>query len=179
MRQTFLIALLLITSAANASSMHMSHEKAVKLISWSAFNFTILVIAFIYLFKNKLIESFNNKREEIQAIYTQSLEKKREAEKARENYQARLSNLTSFEDGVMKETISNTVKFKDHYKEEIDQKIERVKKDSLAKIEATKKLGEERIRQELMDSLIADTKSTLNANPELKGKVTKKILQSI
>jgi F0F1-type ATP synthase membrane subunit b/b' len=107
------------------------------------------------------------------------MEKQKQAQRERDSYQMEIANLSSFEDKVMKETIGNTVKFKESYKKEIDEKIARVQKESEAKIRNTKASGEDQVKQQLIDAVIADTKSSMNSDAQLKAKVTTNLLNNI
>ena len=169
---SFLPALLLANSAETA---HTPKE----ILGWSFFNFIILFGVLGYFLKSKLTAMFNLKREEIKAIYTQAMAKQKHAQKGRDNLQTEIANLSNFEDKVMKDTISNTLKFKDHYKTEIDEKIVRVEHESELKIQTTRVNESENVKRELLKTVITDVKQKLEGDSGLKNKVTQKILQNI
>lgn len=179
MRNSIIVLLVMTPLLAQASGGHMSPERAKTLMYWSIFNFVIFAGALTYILRGKLVSLFNSKRDEVQAIYTQAMEKQKQAQRERDSYQMEIANLSSFEDKVMKETIGNTVKFKESYKKEIDEKIARVQKESEAKIRNTKASGEDQVKQQLIDAVIADTKSSMNSDAQLKAKVTTNLLNNI
>jgi len=178
MKQFLLIALIILPSTIFANSAATSHSPKV-LLGWSFFNFVILFGLAGYKLKGTFTNMFNKKREEIKAIYTQAMEKQKNAQLERDNLQMEIANLSNFEDKVMKETIGNTLKFKEHYKKEIDEKIVRVQHESEQKIETTKKNGSEDVKKELLESVIVDVKEMLAADASLKKKVSEKILSNI
>lgn len=178
MMKIFTIIISLIPAVLIASSGETSHTPK-EILGWSFFNFIILFGVLGYFLKGKLTNLFNQKREGIKAIYTQAMAKQKHAQKERDNLQLEISNLSQFEDKVMKDTISNTLKFKDHYSTEIDEKIARVEHESELKIQTTRSNQTENVKKELLDAVILDVKAKLEGDLSLKEKVTKKILQSI
>ena len=134
---TILLTLLpVIVYASSGETAHSPKE----LLGWSFFNFILLFGALGYFLKGKLSALFNKKQDEIKVIYSQAMEKQKHAQKERDNLQMEIANLSNFEDKVMKDTIGNTLKFKDSYTKEIDEKIIRVEHESSLKVENIKKL---------------------------------------
>jgi F0F1-type ATP synthase membrane subunit b/b' len=146
---------------------------------WNFFNFAVFFVGVFYVFRQKLTIFFADKRENIEAIYTQAMEKQKAAQAEKDRMQSEITNLSLFEDKVMKDTISNTLKFKEQYKLETDAKIERAKKESENKIEATFKNGVNEIKKELMSSVIDDVEELVTKDQTVKNRVTQKIVGMI
>ncbi len=170
-------ALLLIPTFAYASG-DAGHGSAADLIA-PAVNVAILVGFLVWKLKKPLNDSFTKKAEEITNTLERASLKSKEAQMMLENEQRKITNLSTEMKNLADQSESDVKTFEKNVAKETEEKIHKLKTDATSKIAADKKAIMDELNAELLNQVIAKTKSTIKTNKDYQSKASNKLLQGL
>lgn len=169
---------LLMSSAAFPSGNAGHHGSASDLIA-PAVNVAILVGFLVWKLKKPLDDMFTKKSEDITNTLERASLKSKEAQMMLENEQRKISNLAS-EIKTLNEQAEVDVKtFESNLSRETQDKIQKMKADATTKIAADKKAIMDELNADLLNQVIAKTKTTIKTNKDFQTKASNKLLQGL
>ncbi|MES2528358.1 MAG: ATP synthase F0 subunit B [Bdellovibrionota bacterium] len=169
---------LLMTSAAFASGNGAHHGSASDLIA-PAVNVAILVGFLVWKLKKPLNDMFTKKSEEITNTIERASLKSKEAQMMLENEQRKITNLSSEMKNLADQSESDVKTFEKNLSKETEDKIQKLKTDASSKIAADKKSIMDELNTELLNQVIAKTKTTIKTNKDFQSKASNKLLQGL
>ncbi len=169
---------LLMTSAAFASGNGGHHGSASDLIA-PAVNVAILVGFLVWKLKKPLNDMFTKKSEEITNTLERASLKSKEALMMLENEQRKITNLSSEMKTLADQSESDVKTFEKNIAKETEEKIHKLKADANSKIAADKKAIMDDLNTELLNQVIAKTKTTIKTNKDFQSKASNKLLQGL
>lgn len=174
----FILTYALFASAAFASSKGGHHGSATDLIA-PAVNVLILVGFLVWKLKKPLNETFTKKADDVTNTLERASLKSKEAQMMLENEERKLSNLSSEMKNITEQSDSDVKTYEKNLTKETEEKIQKLKADAASKIAADKKAILDELNAELLNQVIAKTKSTIKTNKDYQSKASTKLLQGL
>ncbi len=168
----------LVSSAALASGNGAHHGSASDLIA-PAVNVAILVGFLVWKLKKPLNDSFTKKAEEITNTIERASLKSKEAQMMLENEQRKITNLSTEMKNLADQSESDVKIFEKNLAKETEDKIQKLKTDASSKIAADKKSIMDELNADLLNQVIAKTKTTIKTNKDYQSKASNKLLQGL
>ncbi len=176
MRLIATYALLLSASAFAAGD--GGHGSAADLIA-PAVNVALLAGFLVWKLKKPLSDSFTKKSEEITNTLERASLKSKEAQMMLENEQRKITNLSSEMKNLNDQSEADVKTFEQKLAKETEDKIQKMKVDATSKIAADKKAIMDELNAELLNQVIAKTKTTIKTNKDYQSKASNKLLQGL
>lgn len=142
-------------------------------------NFTILFVVLFKLLKKPVSEFFKAKHKEVKELVEAASIKAKEAEKMLQEQKKKTDNLQAELSQIEKDSQDLIKAFEAQYKEEVTQRIERLKEDTKAKVNAEKKAGLDDLNKELLNEVVSKAKSQIKSDKALNKEASDKILEGI
>jgi F0F1-type ATP synthase membrane subunit b/b' len=171
-------ALLLAPTLAFASGNGGHHGSASDLIA-PAVNVAILVGFLVWKLKKPLSDSFTKKADEITNTLERASLKSKEAQMMLENEQRKITNLSTEMKNLNDQSEADVKAFESTYAKETEEKIHKMKIDATSKIAADKKAIMDELNADLLNQVIAKTKTTIKTNKDYQSKASTKLLQGL
>lgn len=168
---------LLICSSAFAAG-DSGHGSAADLIA-PAVNVALLAGFLVWKLKKPLSDSFTKKSEEITNTIERASLKSKEAQMMLENEQRKITNLSSEMKTLNDQSEADVKAFEQKLAKETDEKVQKMKVDATSKISADKKAIMDELNAELLNQVIAKTKTTIKTNKDYQSKASNKLLQGL
>ena len=173
----------LLASASVFASEHAAHgahhaPSATTLIA-PAVNVIILVGFLVWKLKKPLADSFTKKAEDVTNTLERASLKSKEAQMMLENEQRKISNLSSEMKNITDQSDADVKTFEKNLQKETEDKIQKLKADATSKIAADKKAIMDELNAELLNQVIAKTKTTIKTNKDFQSKASTKLLQGL
>lgn len=172
-------ALATLSSASVFAAGGAHHEPSITDLMYPAINFAVLVGFVVWKFKTPLSEMFTKKASDIQSLMNSAAQKNRDAEEKLKTLQSKMANLGSEVNKIQKDYENDVVTFASTQANETQATISRAKRDVENKLEGEKNELVEKLNIELLDSVIAKTQQTINANADMKNRATSKIVSEL
>lgn len=169
---------LLITSAAFASGDSGHHGSASDLIA-PAVNVALLVGFLVWKLKKPLNDMFTKKAEDITNTLERASLKSKEAHMMLENEQRKIANLSAEMKTLNDQSEADVKTFENNLSRETEDKIQKMKADATTKIAADKKAIMDELNADLLNQVIAKTKTTIKTNKDFQSKASNKLLQGL
>jgi F-type H+-transporting ATPase subunit b len=169
---------LIITSAAHAASKG-THHASIKDLMWPAINFSILFGFIGWKLKGALKTYFKNNADLVKELFEKAKNSHAGAKNLKDEFQSKIANLSVVEDKVMKGTITDVLRFKQESTKDTDERIERLRQDSVNRIEHEKVSGLREIEKDLVENVIGATKDKVNSDSDFRRKVSENLLNQI
>lgn len=169
---------LLVSASAFASGNGGHHGSAGDLIA-PAVNVALLVGFLVWKLKKPLSDSFTKKSEDITNTIERASLKSKEAQMMLENEQRKITNLSSEMKTLNDQSEADVKAFEQKLAKETEEKIQKMKVDATSKIAADKKAIMDELNAELLNQVIAKTKSTIKTNKDYQSKASNKLLQGL
>lgn len=141
----------------------------------------VIVLAGLLIWKAGpfVVSYFNNQAHEVDTVMRRAETKAKEASQM----MAITSKKMSESDNEINQLKTNAKvqidQFEANYKKEVNEKIDRLNKDALLKIEAEKKSLTDSVNELLVTEVVSKTKSKISASKDLKESSTQKILKDL
>ncbi len=142
-------------------------------------NFIILVGFLVLKMRKPLAIGFDKSSDEVKKLYSYAEEKDKEARLKLEMYQNKMKDLPGQEQKIRKEGEAEVNSFKTSLKMETEKTFERIKRDSLDRLEGEKKSLIKNLNAELLEDIIAKAKAKVNSDPALCTKLTNNLSAQI
>lgn len=168
-----------LTASAVAAESGAHHEPSIKDLMYPAINFAVLAGFLIWKLKKPLSEMFNNQASEVESLMNSAAQKNKDAEERLKTLQAKMSNLNAEIAKIQKDYESDVATFTSTTAEETKATIARTHRDLINKLEGEKNELVEKLNEELLNSVIAKTKQTINGNADMKNRATSKIVSEL
>ena len=167
------------STVAFAAGGSAGHEPSIKDLLYPAINFTLYAGGAIYLLKPILKNLFDKQADDVVSLMNSAEERSRDAKAKLATAESKLATLDSEVTRLKSEYKKFTEDFRANASSETKALIERTGKDNATKIEGEKKALIEELNEELLNSVIAKTKNTINSNASLKANATKNIVSEL
>lgn len=178
MKLLMILSSLLSFDAFSSGSTHAGHASPTDLIP-AFINFTILFVVLFKLLKKPVSEFFKTKHAEIKSLVEAASIKAQDAQKMLEEQKKKSANLQS----ELKELESDSNKliedFQATYSNDVQERIVRLKEDTVAKISAEKKAGFDDLNKELLNEVVSQAKNQIRADKTLNKEASDRILEGI
>lgn len=169
---------LLASASAFASGDSAHHGSAADLIA-PAVNVALLVGFLVWKLKKPLSDSFTKKAEDITNTLERASLKSKEAQMMLENEQRKITNLSSEMKTLSDQSEADVKAFEQKIAKETEEKVQKMKTDATSKIAADKKAIMDELNAELLNQVIAKTKTTIKTNKDYQSKASNKLLQGL
>lgn len=171
--------LLALTSVAYAAPADPNHVPSIKDLLYPAINFAVLAGFVIWKFKKPLKDMFDKNADDVVSMMNSAEAKAKDAKAKLATLEAKLAGIENEISKIQADYHADLASFTSNQTEETKNLIARSKRDSEAKLSGEKKNLVESLNEELLDAVIAKTKTTINANANLKANATKNIVSEL
>lgn len=173
------LMLIALTSTAMAAGDGAHHEPSIKDLMYPAINFLVLVSFLVWKLKKPMKDMFDKKAADIQSLMASAAQKNKDAEEKLKTLQGKMANLGSEISKIQKDYESDVANFITTQSAETQSVIARTKRDYENKIEGEKNELVERLNEDLLNSVIAKTKQTIDGSGDMKKSATSKIVSAL
>lgn len=175
------IALSVVAKAYGSDGGHGGEHHAPSLSSLIAptINVAILFAVLIYVTKDKLKGYFVSKSEQVANTLDRANIKSKEAQLMLDTQKRKMANLETEVKNINQQTETDVLTYEKKLSKEVEDKIGKLKVDAASKVQADKKAMMNDLNAELLEQVIAKTKSTIKNNKDFQGKVSSKMLQGL
>jgi F0F1-type ATP synthase membrane subunit b/b' len=170
------LSLGLVTKAWGAGA--GGHGEITDLIA-PAVNVFVLFAALIYATKGKMKNYFDKKADDVANTVERADIKAKEAKMMLETQQRKMANLEAEMKNIHQQAETDVMTYEKNLSKETEDKISKLKHDASSKIAADKKLIMDELNAELLEQVIAKTKTTIKSNKDYQSKVSTKMLQGL
>lgn len=164
---------------ASGQGSESAHHGGLSDLIYPAINFSLLIAMLIYLLKDKVRVYYRENAESIKSMFENAEKGHRQAQNRLEDFNLKIANLDQLLEKVEKETISDIVRYKNELKESIDDQMNRLKRDSVSKLENEKECGKKQIQEEVVSMLIQDIREKIQTDRSLRKQVDQKLMSNI
>ncbi len=144
-----------------------------------AVNFSILLVAIIYLLKDKAKMYFSEKSTTINEMMKRAESEAKEAELMMANQKKKMESAEVEIAQKQKEVEEMLSNFEKEYQAEVQSKIERMKEDAGQKIEAERSELLQELNASLLDQVIAQAKSQIKSDKNLSSSASNNIMKGL
>lgn len=142
-------------------------------------NFIIFFSIIFFAIKGKVVDHFNKLADDVKSLMNSAAEKNKDAETKLQSYEQKVKNLASESEKIKADYELDFQKFAKNTKEETTATISRIERDTQNKLLSEKQNLIEELNKELVESVVAKTKSTLDANADVKKQATNKLIAEV
>ncbi len=168
----------LMASATAFAAGDGGHGSAADLIA-PAVNVALLVGFLVWKLKKPMSDAFTKKAEDITNTLERASLKSKEAQMMLENEQRKIANLSNEIKTLTEQSDSDVKTYEKNLAKETEDKIHKLKSDATSKITADKKAIMDELNAELLNQVIAKTKTTIKTNKDYQSKASNKLLQGM
>lgn len=144
-----------------------------------AINVGILLGVLIWKTKGPLKAHFLNKSQEVENTLERANIKSQEAQMLLETEERKAANLDNEVKAIFEQSNKDLVVFEKNLSNETENKTHKLKADANMKIQADKKSQLDELNAELLNQVIAKTKTTIKSNKDYQNKVSSKLLREL
>jgi F0F1-type ATP synthase membrane subunit b/b' len=144
-----------------------------------AVNLGILLGVLIWKLKGPLHNHFVSKSNDVANTLERANLKTKEAKMMLDNEDKKIANLSSDLKSITQQAENDVNFFEKKLSQETEEKTHKLKSDANMKIQADKKALMDDLNAELLNQVIAKTKTTIKTNKEYQNKVSTKLLQGL
>jgi F0F1-type ATP synthase membrane subunit b/b' len=142
-------------------------------------NVGILLGVLFWKLKGPLKEHFDNRSNEVSNTLERANLKAKEAQMMLESEGRKMANLANEIKSIYKQSETDVQVYEKNLSKETEDKTQKLKVDANQKILADKKGMMDELNAELLNQVIAKTKSTIKTNKDYQNKVSSKLLQGL
>lgn len=143
------------------------------------FNVSVLIGVLVWKLKGVLNEHFVNKSEEISNTLERANLKSKEAQMLLEGAERKTKNLANEIKQTHAQAEADVAAYEKNLAKETEDKTQKLKADANMKVSADKKALMDELNAELLNQVIAKTKSTIKTNKDFQNKVSTKLLKGL
>lgn len=173
----FLLSLTSTVALANSEG-GGHHGSAADLIA-PAVNVAILIGILVWKLKTPLRNYFVTMSENVSNTLERASNKSKEAQVMLENEQRKLMNLENEVKNIKQQSANDVATYEKNLARETEEKTHKLKADAQTKIQADKKAIMDDLNAELLNQVIAKTKTTIKGNKDYQSRVSNKLLQGL
>lgn len=144
-----------------------------------AINVGILLGVLFWKLKGPLKEHFISKSNEVSNTLERASLKSKEAQMMLENEERKLANLNNEIKAINHQSETDVMVFEKNTSKDTEDKTHKLKADANSKIMADKKAVMDELNTELLNQVIAKTKTTIKSNKDYQNKVSTKLMQGL
>lgn len=172
--------LALTVTKAYAESAHGGghHASPMDLIA-PAVNVGILLGFLAWKLKKPMHDAFVAKADEVSNTLERASLKSKEAKMMLEGEERKMANLQNEIKTIHSQADNDVATFEKNLAKETEDKTQKLKVDANSKIQADKKALMDEVSAELLNQVIAKTKTTIKTNKDYQSKVSTKLLQGL
>ncbi len=171
-------ALLALSISKAYSAAGGGHGSLTDLIA-PAINVGILLGVLFWKLKGPLRDHFVSKSTEVSNTLERASLKSKEAQMMLENEERKLANLNSEIKAINHQSETDVMVFEKNISKDTEEKTHKLKADANSKIMADKKAVMDELNTELLNQVIAKTKTTIKSNKDYQNKVSTKLMQGL
>jgi F0F1-type ATP synthase membrane subunit b/b' len=176
----YAILALTITKAYSASSgSGEAHHASITDLFAPAINVGILLGVLVWKLKGPLRNYFVSKSEDVANTLERANLKSKEAKIMLEGETRKMANLANEVKSINQQSENDVSLFEKNLSKETEDKTQKLKVDANSKIQADKKALMDELNAELLNEVIAKTKTTIKTNKDYQNKVSTKLLQGL
>lgn len=142
-------------------------------------NFVVFFAIIFFGIKGKVVEHFNKLADDVKLLMNSAAEKNKDAELKLQSYEQKVKSLGSESEKIKADYEQDFQKFIKASKEETETTIARIQRDTQNKLISEKQNLVEELNKELVESVIAKTRTTLDSNVEIKKQATNKLVAEV
>lgn len=142
-------------------------------------NVAILLGVLVWKLKGPLKNYFVNKSQEVANTLERANLKSKEAQIMLEGEERKMNNLQTEIKAIQQQSETEVLVYEKNLSKETEDKTHKLKADANLKIQADKKAMLDELNTELLNEVIAKTKSTIKTNKDYQNKVSNKLLQGL
>ena len=144
-----------------------------------AINVGILLGVLFWKLKGPLRDHFVSKSNEVSNTLERASLKSKEAQMMLENEERKLANLNNEIKAINHQSETDVMVFEKNISKDTEEKTHKLKADANSKIMADKKAVMDELNTELLNQVIAKTKTTIKSNKDYQNKVSTKLMQGL
>ena len=144
-----------------------------------AVNFILLIIGLSYLIRKPAKELFAKKSADISDMINRAASKAKEAETMMKILKEKTDGVEKEIAGMKKDQENTISEFKTAYESDVNSRIEKMKLDAAAKIEAEKVEQLNDLNEDLLDLVVSTAKTQIKENKTLAANATKNIVEGL
>ena len=144
-----------------------------------AVNFVIFFLIIFFAIKDTVVNHFNKLADDVKSLMNSAAEKSKDAESKLATYEQKIKSLETESVKIKDEYEHDFAKFSKASKEETETNIARLQRDTENKLTSERQALIEELNKELLESVVAKTKTTFNANAEVKKQATNKLIAEV
>jgi F0F1-type ATP synthase membrane subunit b/b' len=173
-----LAATLLLSSGVVLAAGSGGHGSPMDLI-FPAANVIILASFLIFKLKKPLRDHFVGRSNEIKNSLERAQVKSKEADLMMQKQKEKLDYLPTEIEEMNTNAQKELTKFKSNLTEEFTRKEEKLKEDTMAKLEAEKRLLYDQLCEKVFAKVVDKTKDSIDGNPSVKNDITSNLLKAV
>lgn len=173
------LALTFAQKAFAAGNAHGDHHASITDLLAPAVNVIIIASFLIWKLKKPMTEMFNKKAEDVSNTIERANIKSKEAQVMLDAQTKKMNHLDQDVKEIFNSSEKEVQNFEKTLASETEEKTRKLKADATLKIEASKKAMVEELNAEILDQVIAKTKSTIKTNKDFQAKASNKLLQGL
>ncbi|MBG60133.1 MAG: hypothetical protein CME67_07150 [Halobacteriovoraceae bacterium] len=142
-------------------------------------NLFILLSFLIWILKKPAQNYYREKSDGVKNLLERASVKAKESQMMMDAQKKKIDNVAEEIDTIFLDADKSITKFETDYKNEVSERIEKMKQDAAAKIEAEKKQAFNKLNNNFLDEVIGKAKTYIKGNPELASKATDSALEGL
>lgn len=155
------------------------HAPSITTLFAPAFNVAILIGVLVWKLKDPLADYFTSKSNEVANTLERASLKSKEAKIMLEGEERKMANLANEVKSIHTQSENDVLSYEKNLSKETEDKTQKLKADANMKIQADKKAVMDELNAELLNQVIAKTKTTIKTNKDYQNKVSTKLLQGL
>jgi F0F1-type ATP synthase membrane subunit b/b' len=144
-----------------------------------AVNLSLLIIFLVWKTKKPLKDYFENKALDISQTLDRANLKAKEAKVLLENQERKLASLQNEIKEIKNRYEQDLKQFENEYQAEINQKIAKLRSDSVGKIESNRKNMFKMLNEKILNDVISKTKKNVAQSSEIQKKASGHMLEGL
>lgn len=144
-----------------------------------AVNFGLVFGFMLWKIKKPVSDMFTKNSKDVAALFQVAEQKDKEAQIKLETYEKKISNLASEKTKIIEDAKSEASSFEKKVATETAATLEKMKKDTAAKVQAEQNSLTSKLGAELIEEVIAKTKTTVKSSKDNQDKATSKLMAQL
>ena len=178
MKNVFLFVSILVYSGVCLASESAGHGSITDLIA-PAINVVLLGGFLLLKIRKPLKNFFEDKSKKVSQLLDRAEVKSKEAQVMLEMYQKKMKEISKDIDEIYKEREDEVAVFAKNHREEVQNRVEQLKAETLQVIEAEKNTLVTKVNKALLDDVLNKAKNIIASNSQYKKSVTKRLLEDM
>ncbi len=142
-------------------------------------NFGLVFGFMLWKIKKPVSDMFTKNSKDVASLFQVAEQKDKEAQIKLETYEKKLSNLAAEKTKIIEDAKSEASAFEKKTANETAATLEKMKKDTAAKVQAEQNSLTSKLGAELIEEVIAKTKTTVKSSKDNQDKATSKLMAQL